>query len=114
VTARPLLCFHRFLDLSQTLKTILIFAQSINAANQAPEASSADDSSLRQAITGQAFAFRELAAATDHFTPYNLVGEGGFFRVYKGKLEKSGQVRTYVRELPRAHTCPSIHACISF
>jgi len=91
VTARPLLCFHRFLDLSQTLKTILIFAQSINAANQAPEASSADDSSLRQAITGQAFAFRELAAATDHFTPYNLVGEGGFFRVYKGKLEKSGQ-----------------------
>ncbi|KAL6841304.1 hypothetical protein ACP4OV_028822 [Aristida adscensionis] len=42
-------------------------------------------------ISGQAFAFRELAAATDHFTPYNLVGEGGFFRVYKGKLEKTGQ-----------------------
>ncbi|CAL4901180.1 unnamed protein product [Urochloa decumbens] len=51
----------------------------------------ADDASLRAAITAQAFAFRELAAATDHFTPYNLVGEGGFFRVYKGKLEKSGQ-----------------------
>ncbi|XP_066367614.1 probable serine/threonine-protein kinase PBL25 [Miscanthus floridulus] len=59
-------------------------------ANHAHQAS-ADDSSLRLAITGQAFAFRELAAATDHFTPYNLVGEGGFFRVYKGRLEKSGQ-----------------------
>lgn len=56
-------------------------------------ADSADEASLRLAITAQAFAFRELAAATDHFTPYNLVGEGGFFRVYKGKLEKSGQVR---------------------
>ncbi|KAG2618739.1 probable serine/threonine-protein kinase PBL25 [Panicum virgatum] len=59
-------------------------------ANSADQ-SSADEASLRQAITAQAFAFRELAAATDHFTPYNLVGEGGFFRVYKGKLEKSGQ-----------------------
>lgn len=59
-------------------------------ANNA-DPSSGDDASLRAAITAQAFAFRELAAATDHFTPYNLVGEGGFFRVYKGKLEKSGQ-----------------------
>ncbi|GJM88814.1 hypothetical protein PR202_ga05380 [Eleusine coracana subsp. coracana] len=50
-----------------------------------------DEASLRGAISAQAFAFRELAAATDHFTPYNLVGEGGFFRVYKGQLEKNGQ-----------------------
>lgn len=62
------------------------------AANNAGQ-SSDHEASLRQAITAQAFAFRELAAATDHFTPYNLVGEGGFFRVYKGKLEKSEQVR---------------------
>ncbi|WVZ98872.1 hypothetical protein U9M48_044247 [Paspalum notatum var. saurae] len=59
-------------------------------ANNADRAS-VEDASLRLAITAQAFAFRELAAATDHFTPYNLVGEGGFFRVYKGRLEKSGQ-----------------------
>ncbi|KAJ1263265.1 hypothetical protein BS78_09G170200 [Paspalum vaginatum] len=59
-------------------------------ANNA-DRSSVEDASLRLAITAQAFAFRELAAATDHFTPYNLVGEGGFFRVYKGRLEKSGQ-----------------------
>uniref|UniRef100_R7W8K7 Serine/threonine-protein kinase PBS1 n=1 Tax=Aegilops tauschii TaxID=37682 RepID=R7W8K7_AEGTA len=49
------------------------------------------EDALRQAIEVKAFAFRELAAATDHFTPYNLVGEGGFFRVYKGQLEKEGQ-----------------------
>ena len=67
-----------------------------HAANSADQ-SSADEASLRQAITAQAFAFRELAAATDHFTPYNLVGEGGFFRVYKGKLEKSEQVRERAR-----------------
>ncbi|KAG8085848.1 hypothetical protein GUJ93_ZPchr0010g8859 [Zizania palustris] len=56
--------------------------------NHAP---STEDGSLPLPIAGQAFAFRELAAATDHFTPYNLVGEGGFFRVYKGQLEKTGQ-----------------------
>uniref|UniRef100_A0ACD5T9L8 Uncharacterized protein n=1 Tax=Avena sativa TaxID=4498 RepID=A0ACD5T9L8_AVESA len=54
------------------------------------DAASSEDA-LRQGIQGKVFAFRELAAATDHFTPYNLVGEGGFFRVYKGQLEKDGQ-----------------------
>ncbi|XP_051206110.1 probable serine/threonine-protein kinase PBL23 [Lolium perenne] len=53
-------------------------------------AGSSEDA-LRQEIEVKAFAFRELAAATDHFTPYNLVGEGGFFRVYKGQLDKDGQ-----------------------
>ncbi|KAL6619095.1 hypothetical protein ACP70R_034234 [Stipagrostis hirtigluma subsp. patula] len=53
----------------------------------APQPSTTEDLE----ISAQAFAFRELAAATDHFTPYNLVGEGGFFRVYKGRLEKTGQ-----------------------
>ncbi|KAG8068405.1 hypothetical protein GUJ93_ZPchr0005g14942 [Zizania palustris] len=59
--------------------------------NHAHDKPSTEDGSLQLAIAGQAFAFRELAAATDHFTPYNLVGEGGFFRVYKGQLEKTGQ-----------------------
>jgi hypothetical protein len=62
-------------------------------ADQAPKPS--EDASAGLAIAGQAFAFRELAAATDHFTPYNLIGEGGFFRVYKGQLEKTGQVRAH-------------------
>ncbi|KAL5202554.1 hypothetical protein ABZP36_013506 [Zizania latifolia] len=61
---------------------------------------STEDGSLQLAIAGQAFAFRELAAATDHFTPYNLVGEGGFFRVYKGQLEKTGQT-VAIKQLDR-------------
>lgn len=42
-------------------------------------------------IAAQTFTFRELAAATKNFRPECLIGEGGFGRVYKGKLE-SGQV----------------------
>lgn len=44
-------------------------------------------------IAAQTFTFRELAAATKNFRPDCLIGEGGFGRVYKGTLEKSGQVR---------------------
>lgn len=42
-------------------------------------------------IAAQTFTFRELAAATKNFRPECLLGEGGFGRVYKGRLE-SGQV----------------------
>ncbi|KAK1273646.1 Serine/threonine-protein kinase [Acorus gramineus] len=38
----------------------------------------------------QSFTFRELAAATKNFREVNLIGEGGFGKVYKGRLE-SGQ-----------------------
>lgn len=43
-------------------------------------------------IAAQTFTFRELAAATKNFRPDCLIGEGGFGRVYRGTLEKSGQV----------------------
>ncbi|XP_015576698.2 probable serine/threonine-protein kinase PBL21 [Ricinus communis] len=39
----------------------------------------------------QSFTFRELAVATNNFREMNLIGEGGFGRVYKGRLE-SGQI----------------------
>lgn len=42
-------------------------------------------------IAAQTFTFRELAAATKNFRSDCLVGEGGFGRVYKGRLE-NGQV----------------------
>lgn len=43
-------------------------------------------------IAAQTFTFRELAASTKNFRADCLLGEGGFGRVYKGKLESSNQV----------------------
>ena len=42
-------------------------------------------------IAAKTFTFRELAAATQNFRQDCLLGEGGFGRVYKGRLE-NGQV----------------------
>lgn len=44
-------------------------------------------------IEAKSYTFRELAAATSSFKQEFLIGEGGFGRVYKGKLEKTGQVK---------------------
>nr|GMD66965.1 serine/threonine-protein kinase At3g07070-like [Ipomoea batatas] len=51
-------------------------------------------------IAAQTFTFRELAAATNNFRQECLIGEGGFGHVYKGRLEKTGQI-VAVKQLDR-------------
>ncbi|RWR95320.1 serine/threonine-protein kinase CDL1-like protein [Cinnamomum micranthum f. kanehirae] len=51
-------------------------------------------------IAAQTFTFRELAAATKNFRQESLLGEGGFGRVYKGRLESTGKV-VAVKQLDR-------------
>ena len=46
-------------------------------------------------IAAQTFAFRELATATRNFRNDCLLGEGGFGRVYKGRLESINQVTLF-------------------
>ncbi|KAM3373797.1 Serine/threonine-protein kinase PBS1 [Capsicum chinense] len=51
-------------------------------------------------IAAQTFTFRELATATKNFRQECLIGEGGFGRVYRGHLEKTGQTIA-VKQLDR-------------
>ncbi|KMZ66905.1 Protein kinase-like protein [Zostera marina] len=43
-------------------------------------------------IAAQTFSYKELAAATKNFKSDCLLGEGGFGRVYKGKLDNINQI----------------------
>ncbi|OMO59335.1 hypothetical protein COLO4_34245 [Corchorus olitorius] len=52
-------------------------------------------------IAAQTFTFRELATATKNFRQECLIGEGGFGRVYKGKLEKTGQAQPVFKDPSR-------------
>ncbi|KAJ8476745.1 hypothetical protein OPV22_020472 [Ensete ventricosum] len=51
-------------------------------------------------IAAQTFTFGELAAATKNFRADCLLGEGGFGRVYKGRLESSNQI-VAIKQLDR-------------
>jgi hypothetical protein len=65
-------------------------------------------------IAAQTFTFRELAAATKNFRPESLLGEGGFGRVYKGRLENTGQAHNKIHKpielcfLRNAYSCNDI------
>jgi len=51
-------------------------------------------------IAAQTFNFRQLATATKNFRQECLIGEGGFGRVYKGQLDKTG-LDVAVKQLDR-------------
>lgn len=66
-------------------------SKSRNGSEQKKEPTIPKDGSTAH-IAAQTFTFRELAAATKNFRQECLLGEGGFGRVYKGRLESTGQV----------------------
>uniref|UniRef100_A0A7N0T895 Protein kinase domain-containing protein n=1 Tax=Kalanchoe fedtschenkoi TaxID=63787 RepID=A0A7N0T895_KALFE len=69
--------------------------------NKAKGAANKKDDDVGHAdIAAEAFNFRELATATNNFRQECLLGEGGFGRVYKGTIKKSGQV-VAVKQLDR-------------
>ncbi|KAJ0450063.1 putative protein kinase RLK-Pelle-RLCK-VIIa-1 family [Helianthus annuus] len=51
-------------------------------------------------VEARNFTFKELAIATKNFKEECVLGEGGFGRVYKGKLEKTGEI-VAVKQLNR-------------
>ena len=65
---------------------LFCFSDARNKAIETPKADTLPD------IDAKTFTFWELAAATRNFRQECLVGEGAFGRVYKGKLESTGQV----------------------
>ncbi|KAK7333563.1 hypothetical protein VNO80_30338 [Phaseolus coccineus] len=51
-------------------------------------------------ISSRIISYHELCAATQNFHPTNMIGEGGFGRVYKGYLKSTNQV-VAVKQLDR-------------
>ncbi|KAJ0560187.1 putative protein kinase RLK-Pelle-RLCK-VIIa-1 family [Helianthus annuus] len=73
--------------------------KSRNNVSLRKESSGSKDGSQGQ-IAAHTFTFRELAAATNNFSPDCLLGEGGFGHVYRGRLPGSGQI-VAVKQLDR-------------
>ncbi|CAD5172113.1 serine/threonine-protein kinase PBS1-like [Musa acuminata AAA Group] len=69
-----------------------------NSGSKREAQSEKDVSSVN--ISAHTFTFRELATATRNFRDECFLGEGGFGRVYKGRLESTGQI-VAVKQLDR-------------
>ncbi|WVZ67214.1 hypothetical protein U9M48_016325 [Paspalum notatum var. saurae] len=73
--------------------------QKAGAAGELGGGDAASSNNHRSSRRARAFTYGELSAATDNFRAECLLGEGGFGRVYRGRLE-SGQV-VAVKQLDR-------------
>ncbi|XP_004500141.1 probable serine/threonine-protein kinase PBL23 [Cicer arietinum] len=51
-------------------------------------------------VTSKIFSYRELCVTTQNFHPSNMIGEGGFGRVYRGRIATTNQV-VAVKQLDR-------------
>ncbi|GFZ12509.1 protein kinase superfamily protein [Actinidia rufa] len=49
-------------------------------------------------VTAQIFSFHDLSTATQNFNPDSLVGEGGFGRVYRGRIESLSQAQPLFKD----------------
>ncbi|KAK9163791.1 hypothetical protein Syun_004693 [Stephania yunnanensis] len=71
------------------------------------DAKNKKDDVANKNIAAQTFTFRELAAATENFQQECLLGEGGFRRVYKGRLENGQEdVKLQMRRQELTQTTP--------
>ncbi|KAM7496668.1 hypothetical protein LguiA_021082 [Lonicera macranthoides] len=71
-----------------------------SAAKEAESKSRASSDRESEVSKAKTFTFAELEAATENFNSNYLLGEGGFGKVYKGKLQDSGQI-VAIKQLDR-------------
>ncbi|KAJ8559354.1 hypothetical protein K7X08_003412 [Anisodus acutangulus] len=82
----------RIIQFSENLRNVAAETRNQKAPNKK------DDENKN--IAAQTFTFRELATATKNFRQECMIGEGGFGRVYKGRLDRTGQI-VAVKQLDR-------------
>ena len=85
------------LSLRVSTLPVLFAAGSLLSESMASSMTISYDSSMENySGTAKTFSLSEIERATDHFRPDNVVGEGGFGRVYQGVLDSGVEVAVKV------------------